>query len=254
MYSVYSSASSGTNIPVVYAARTMDDARGRPRRADARQNLTRVLDAASRLFARDGLQTSLADIAHAAGVGIGTIYRSFPDKDDLILAVYERRLQDGEQLAADAAAQPSAWDALVWFVEASARQLAADRGLREFVLGGLTARLGWSRAATSARLGDVLMASHRRAMAALEIVVARAKRDGELRADFEVTDIQLLAAAIQAATDFGGEASDLHCRVATWLIDGIRAHRSTPSRMSVPALSVEDLDSITRTGTTPFTA
>jgi AcrR family transcriptional regulator len=61
---------------------------GKALRADAARNRARLLDAATKQFAERGVETSLDDVAKAAGVGIGTLYRHFPTREDLVLAVY----------------------------------------------------------------------------------------------------------------------------------------------------------------------
>jgi AcrR family transcriptional regulator len=61
---------------------------GKALRADAARNRARLLDAATAQFAERGVETSLDDVAKAAGVGIGTLYRHFPTREDLVLAVY----------------------------------------------------------------------------------------------------------------------------------------------------------------------
>src|ERR687893_559304 len=71
----------------------------RPLRADAERNRQRILAAASTVFAERGLDVSLDDIAGAAGVGVGTVYRRFPDKDALIDALFEDKIADVERVA-----------------------------------------------------------------------------------------------------------------------------------------------------------
>ena len=71
---------------------TPDDPR--PLRVDAERNRLRILDAARELFAQRGLGVTLNDIAHHAGVGVGTVYRRFPDKNRLIDDLFEQRLQE----------------------------------------------------------------------------------------------------------------------------------------------------------------
>src|SRR6266540_4121388 len=89
----------------------------RPRRADAERNRSRILAAASELFAERGLDASMPDLAERAGVGVGTVYRAFPDKDHLLGAVMAERLRwlAGEIEAAIEAEDPwSAFTDVVW--------------------------------------------------------------------------------------------------------------------------------------------
>src|SRR5690606_11784928 len=84
----------------------------RPLRADARRNFDALLDAARTAFAEDGTGASLEDIARRAGVGIGTLYRNFPRRQDLFEAVFVGEVEELCR-AADDAAQLPPWDGLV---------------------------------------------------------------------------------------------------------------------------------------------
>src|SRR5689334_20697525 len=106
----------------------------RPRK-DVVRNRQRILDAAQELFAERGLGVTLHDIADRAGVGVGTIYRHFPDKAELIDLLFEERLERMEELAHQALADPDPWHAVVWFHERSLELQSRDRGLKELLLG-----------------------------------------------------------------------------------------------------------------------
>lgn len=159
----------------------VDGAASRPRalRADARRNEDRVLEAAAAAFAREGADASVKDIARAAGVGVGTVYRRFPSKELLIEAIYRREVQLLCDAAAELAASAPAADALrAWmgrFVEfMAAKHLMADalrviltddderlqtRALLADAIGRLLAA-GADQGATREQVGayDVLMA------------------------------------------------------------------------------------------------
>jgi AcrR family transcriptional regulator len=81
-------------------------------RRDAQENLERVLEHAASVFAERGLGVTLADIARAARVGVGTLYRRFPDKDELILAVYQEKMQGAMRKAKRAGADADPWQGL----------------------------------------------------------------------------------------------------------------------------------------------
>src|SRR5215475_14728741 len=102
----------------------------RPLRRDAERNRQRILRAASEVFTTRGLQASLDDVAQHAGVGVGTVYRRFPDKESLVEALFEERIQAMAALAEKALAEPDAWTGLVSFLEGACTQLATDRGLQ----------------------------------------------------------------------------------------------------------------------------
>src|SRR3954471_24303008 len=89
----------------------------RPLRRDAERNRQRILAAAGELSTERGLRVTLDDIAHHAGVGVGTVYRRFPDKEVLIDALFEQRLERMRATAEQALADPDPWNGLVRFFE-----------------------------------------------------------------------------------------------------------------------------------------
>jgi AcrR family transcriptional regulator len=211
--------------------------RTRRTRSDALANRKRVLEVASEVFATQGLSATLADVAAAAGVGVGTLYRGFENKDELIYVVYEPRLRDAELTARQFAESEDAWTGLVRFLETSADNLATDMGLRQFVLGRHTDTLGWSRTPPSRKLFELLEQTDTRVLEQLTGLVDRAKQAGQLRQDFEVSDILLASAAIQSAADFGGTSHPrLYRRLIGMLIDGFRTSRSEPTPLSEAAV------------------
>src|SRR3954451_11483124 len=110
------------------------DAEPRLRR-DAERNRQRILAAAADAFAEGGLAVTMDEIARCAGVGVGTVYRRFPDKELLIEALFEQRLEELVALAEDALAHDDPWDGLVAFLERLLAVQAGDRGLKEVALG-----------------------------------------------------------------------------------------------------------------------
>src|ERR1700735_4466243 len=107
----------------------------RPLRKDAERNRLRILDAARELFAQRGLGVTLNDIAHHAGVGVGTVYRRFPDKNRLIDDLFEQRLQELVGFVETAAADPDPWRGITVFLEQALELQASDRGLMELITG-----------------------------------------------------------------------------------------------------------------------
>src|SRR5438270_13298350 len=102
-------------------------------RKDAERNRQRVLEAARELFAVKGLEATLNDVAHHANVGVGTVYRRFATKEELVDAIFEDAIDQVACLAETALELENSWDGLVWFVEHLCELTATDRGLREMV-------------------------------------------------------------------------------------------------------------------------
>src|SRR5689334_3613864 len=95
----------------------------RPLRRDAERNRQAILRAAAEVFTTRGLGASLDDVARHAGVGVGTVYRRFPDKESLAEALFEERFEAMAALAEKALAEPDSWTGLVSFLEGVCTQL-----------------------------------------------------------------------------------------------------------------------------------
>src|SRR3954449_4591619 len=110
-----------------------EETAGRPLRKDAERNRERLLTAASEVFAQRGLDVTMHDIAAHAGVGVGTAYRRFANKQEVIDALFEQRLDKVAALADDALEAPDAWRGLCTYLERVLRLQSEDRGLTEIV-------------------------------------------------------------------------------------------------------------------------
>src|SRR5215218_8761888 len=100
-------------------------------RADARRNREAVIAAAKRLFADQGLDAQMPDVAKAAKVGVGTVYRHFPTKDDLVAALVAERFERLAQKAREDLEMADAWEGVCDFIRFAAQIQADDRGLCE---------------------------------------------------------------------------------------------------------------------------
>src|ERR1051325_8125083 len=100
----------------------------RPLRRDAERNRQRILEAASEVFNERGLEVSLDEIARHAGVGVGTVYRRFRSKEELVEALFMDRLDTVAAVADEALSTPDPWTGLVSFMEQMAGIMAGDTG------------------------------------------------------------------------------------------------------------------------------
>jgi AcrR family transcriptional regulator len=163
----------------------------RPMRADARRNHARILQAARELFASEASEVQMDDIARRAGVGVGTVYRHFPDKEALMGELVRERFgffneRLGEALA-DEGADP--FEALADALRANAALVAEDAATRfAFLSGGERVF-----AHASGEMEQFMQLS--------SALVERAKAAGELVPDFEAGDIPMLMCGVCAAID-----------------------------------------------------
>ncbi|MFL5826647.1 MAG: TetR/AcrR family transcriptional regulator [Thermoleophilaceae bacterium] len=151
-------------------------------RADARRNLELILDAATLEFGEHGPDAGVAAIASRAGVGTGTIFRRFPSKDDLMVAVFERRAEQFIAEAHEAVAQMEPADAIEWFVTRAVEAQVHDRGFCEMA----TQLLREGRA----------YEAHGQLLNELRAVVESAKAAGALREGIFAEDFPVLIQAL----------------------------------------------------------
>ena len=186
----------------------------------------RVLEAAARVFAAEGLDAPMPTVAAAAGVGVGTIYRAFGSKEELIAALSADRV---DVFARDAQAalerEGSAWDALVELLDITAERQAEDYIVTEAFASNVD--------------HPKVVAAQERAAEPIRELVARAKAEGGLRADFETPDLRLLFAALGAAQTSMPRGSRAWKRLFGILIDGLRADGA--SELSEPPLTTEEI-------------
>jgi len=178
-------------------------------RKDAERNLRRILTAAREVFRDRGVGATLNDIAHHAGVGVGTVYRKFADKEALVDALFDDMVETVDGYLRDALAEPDAWLGLTRALEKTCEVQAFDRGLREVMLG--TGR-GPQR---QRQMRD-------RVAPSVDELVARAQEQGMLRTDVVPQDFPLLQLMVGAISDHTGQP-ELWRRYLAILIDGLRA-------------------------------
>jgi AcrR family transcriptional regulator len=175
-------------------------------RADARRNRQRVIKGARKCMARRGLDAQMEDIARCAGVGVGTVYRHFPNKDELVDALAEERFERLRDLANEALAMEDPWEAFETFVRASARIQTEDRALSEVLT---------SRPETMGRSAQKV--------GMLELVgelLGRAQAAGVVRKDAHPRDIPMLMCALAGTYRTPMSDPDRYIGIA---LDGLRA-------------------------------
>ncbi|AYG64550.1 TetR/AcrR family transcriptional regulator [Rhizobium jaguaris] len=109
--------------------RVADQVSGRRRRADAQRNIGSLIQTAAQVFAEEGLDVPIRRIADKAGVGVGTLYRHFPARSDLVVAVFRQEVEESVEAAQSLAAEYSPGEALEHWVERYVDFIAAHRGL-----------------------------------------------------------------------------------------------------------------------------
>ncbi|MFD4551287.1 TetR/AcrR family transcriptional regulator [Streptomyces sp. NPDC058466] len=186
-----------------------------PLRRDAEANRRRILAAAREVFRERGTEASLADIAAHAGLGLGTVYRRFSNKEELVDALFDDMTDTLAAVAEEALADPDAWHGLVTSMERACEIQAFDRGLREVMLG--SAASPQRQAQVRARIVPVMGA-----------LIARAQDQGSLRADVVPVDMPMIQLMVAAVTDRTGRP-DLWRRYLRLLLDGLRAEPGAAS-------------------------
>lgn len=199
----------------------------RGRRSHARRNHELLVAAAREVFAEQGVEASLAEIARRAGVGIGTLYRHFSNREALVEAIFERRIGELVAVAEEALAEPDGWSAFVHFLERTLELQASDRVLKDVLM--------------RYPPGEGRLASARDEMRQLFAqVLERAREQHKLRDDFTFSDLALLFWSFTTLIDATAEAApDAWRRHLHLLLDGLRAEAATPQ--AEPPLSDEKL-------------
>lgn len=203
-------------------------------RADAQRNLVRVLDAAREVFAEHGIDAPVTEIAERAGVGIGTIFRRFPTKEDLLVAVFEQRAEqliDVADVALDSS-EPGA--ALLSFMETAAAMQISDRCWCDASGTDLFGRDGIRE------LVDVLVGK-------MGELLTRAQTAGQVRSDLRALDIPVLLTAVaKTGVMLEDGAPGAWKRYLGLVFDGLRPEAAHPlprrplSRREFEASSLPD--------------
>src|SRR4051794_38431824 len=185
-------------------------------RVDAERNRQRVVAAASEAFAELGLDVPMENIAKRAGVGVGTLYRRYPTRADLIAAAFETKMSGYAEAARQALKDPDPWSGFCEYVEKICAMQAGDRGFTTV----LTMTFPTAKQ---------FEADRDRAFAEFSTLVERAKATGKLRGDFVTEDMPLFLmanAGVLAAT--ADTAPDAWRRVVAYLTQACASTAAQP--------------------------
>lgn len=188
------------------AAGSVDDP-ARHLRADARRNYDRLVEAAHAVFARDGADASMEGVAREAGVGVGTLYRHFPKRIDLVEAVYQTDVDELTAAAEKAVANLEPWPAVEAFMQAFCRYATTKRTF-----------LTQLREAFE-KNPELKSRSRDRIDYAWDLVISRAQEAGVLRTDVTGGDLMQLVAPLCTNAMVSDEQG---ARLMAVIIDGLR--------------------------------
>jgi AcrR family transcriptional regulator len=188
-------------------------------RSDAERNRARIITTARTVFARDGLNASMASVAREAGVGIATVFRHFPSKEELVAAVFADRMDAYADAVATALDDPDPWHGFIGYVETACAMQAADYGFADVLTTSFPTAKAMEERRTEAYEGMVRL-------------IDRAKAAGRLREDFDSSDVVLIHMANAGVINATGDAApDAWRRVVALLIQSLEA----PVRGPLPA-------------------
>lgn len=180
-------------------------------RADAVRNRARIVEAAKAIFAEQGLDVPMTEIADRAGVGVGTLYRRFACREDLITAIFEADMTGYAVAAEEALAEPDPWCGLSSLLMRMCEWQAEDRGFSDILI-------------TSIPTLEKVERQRDRIYAAVGTLIERAHASGRIRPDVTAEDVALLlisnAGLIAATHDV---APDAWRRMAALYISSLRA-------------------------------
>ena len=193
----------------------------KPKRADAARNRERVLDAARAVFAERGTDASVPDIAERAGVGVATIYRSFPTKRDLVVAIVLERFRAMKDFAEAAlSADRDPWDAFPTVLISSARMQLQDRAFGQVMAEAFdVAEVRAERDQVLDRIGELMR---------------RAQDAGAMRRDVVAEDLPCLLSGLSGSLSMADRSSDFWQRHIAIVLDGLRADGAHPLPSGAP--------------------
>ena len=188
----------------------------RPLRRDARESRDKLIAAAQREFASRGVDASLEKIAREAGVSIGTLYRHFPTRLDLLMAAFKPRVEEFLEGAKKALAMDDPWEGFVYYLENLFSVQAGDRGFNDFLSRRFTDN------ADTERIHDDMCRQ-------IEVVLTRAQEAGVARPDITQADIiNLIWSNGRITSATSATAPNAWRRHLYLMLDAYRAERAHP--------------------------
>ncbi|MEU0874829.1 TetR/AcrR family transcriptional regulator [Nocardia brasiliensis] len=195
-------------------------------RADAARNQQRIIAAARELFADHGLEITLDDVAERAGVGVGTVYRRFANKKDLITEVFEQNLREFAEAADAAYRHPDPWFGLVEFFEYACRHMAVNRGFSSVMLELEEDNI------------DRFVVVRDRIKPTVTAIVDRAREAGVLAPGVEPSDFFALIHMVDGIAEFSRSVNpDVWQRYMAIALNGVRADSTPRQQLLVPPLT-----------------
>ena len=196
-------------------------------------NRQRVIAAARDLFATRGLEATLNEVAHHAGLGVATVYRRFPTKDSLFDAIFKDGIEQLASLAGSALERENSWEAFTWFIDTMCGITATDRGMREIIF-------------SKTYGGGRVEAARLRLTPELTKLIERAQADGYLRPELSATDVPFFGLLAGTVSEYAGHAEPgLWRRYIAMLVDSMRVRADQPA-LQVDALNHEQLEAVMR--------
>lgn len=199
-------------------------------RADAARNQQRIIVAARELFAEHGLEITLDDVADKAGVGVGTVYRRFANKQELISEVFDQNVSAFAQAVDTALHHPDPWQGLTELFEYACQHMATNRGLAEVLLEMRDSMERFTCMRDRIRPG-------------MNQVVQRAKDAGVLRPEIEPGDFFAMVNMVDAVAGFARSVNpDVWRRYMALVLNGVRGDSVPRLPLEFPPLSEDEVD------------
>lgn len=204
-------------------------------RKDAERNRQLLIAAAKKVFAEQGFSATLHQVAQQAGVGVGTVYRRFSNKQELMLEIYEEQIEELEYLLNTALEMPDPWEALVFYLEETMKAQIRDKGMAQILSGNLMGAEAFDN-------------SRDRVAPLVNSLVERAVQAGVVREDAVGTDLIFLEVGILSiarlleapgAQEIREDAHEVYRRYLWLALESLRKHGSENLPLPIPPLSTD---------------